>query len=127
VIREEAPEVHVSLSHQLAPVWGEYERTATTVVNAFVAPTLERYLDRLTSHLAEAGLAEPLLVLQANGGVVQADRVVPVNTIESGPAAGMVAARALAAATGNRNIIATDVGGTTFKVGVVVDGSWTVS
>lgn len=127
IISEEAPEVHVTLSHQLAPVWGEYERTATAVVNAFVAPTLERYLDRLVDDLREQDLDVPLLVLQANGGVVQAERVVPINTIESGPAAGMVAARAAATATGDRNIIATDVGGTTFKVGLITDGSWTVS
>ena len=127
IIGEVAPEVHVTLSHQLAPVWGEYERAATSVVNAFVAPTLERYLNRLVEGLQDRQLDVPLLVLQANGGVVQADRVVPINTIESGPAAGMVAARAAATATGHPNIIATDVGGTTFKVGLITDGSWTVS
>ncbi len=127
IIAEVAPEIHVTLAHQLAPVWGEYERAATAVVNAFVAPTLERYLDQLVEGLQDRQLDVPLLVLQANGGVVQANRVVPIHTIESGPAAGMVAARAAAAATGHRNIIATDVGGTTFKVGLITDGNWTVS
>lgn len=127
VVADLAPEVHVSLSHRLAPVIGEYERATTTVVNAFVAPTVERYLDRLAGELEQRGLATPLLVLQASGGVSTAEHVVPVNTIESGPAAGMVAVRSLAQTTGHPNIVATDVGGTTFKVGLLADGRWSNS
>lgn len=127
VIRERAPDIYVSLSHRLAPVLGEYERTATAVVNAFVGPTVEGYLARLDQRLRDMGLREPLLILQASGGVVQAEQTVPVNTIESGPAAGMIAVKALSEATGHRNIIATDVGGTTFKVGLLVDGEWSMA
>jgi N-methylhydantoinase A len=127
IIREIAPEAHVSLSHRLARVTGEYERTSTTVVNAFVAPTVEEYLAGLSGHLDRRGLEAPLLIVQASGGVASAEETIPVNTIESGPAAGMVAAKALMQAVGHPNVIATDVGGTTFKVGLLVDGDWTVA
>lgn len=127
LIKARAPEVHVSLSHQLAPVDGEYERTSTTVVNAFVAPTLERYLEKVEELLQSNGLSSPLLMLQASGGVASVEHTVPVNTIESGPAAGMVAVRSLMASVGRKNVIATDVGGTTFKVGLLVNGAWSVA
>ena len=127
IIREHDNAVHVTLSHELAPLIGEYERTATAVVNAFVAPTVESYLRRVESVLQDHGLRVPLLVLQASGGVTQAAQTVPVHTIESGPAAGMVAVKAVANASGYRNVIATDVGGTTFKVGILADGSWEVA
>ena len=127
VIHERAPGVHVSLSHRLAPVVGEYERAATAVVNAFVAPTVEEYLAHLGACLNGLGLTVPLLILQASGGVTAAEDTVPIHTIESGPAAGMVAIRALAQAIEQPNIIATDVGGTTFKVGLLVDGEWQVA
>ena len=127
VIAERAPGLPVSLAHQLASVTGEYERTATAVVNAFVAPTVEQYLARLGAQLADLGLAVPLLILQASGGVMSAQATVPVHTIESGPAAGMVAVSALSPALGRPNIIATDVGGTTFKAGLLVGGEWQVA
>lgn len=121
VARELDPEIYVTLSHKLAPVVGEYERASTAAADAFVGPTLTAYLQRLADELAARSLEVPLLVLQASGGVVQAEHTVPVNTVESGPAAGMVAVRDLAESTGYRNVIATDVGGTTFKVGLLID------
>ena len=124
VIRERAPGVYVSVSHRLAPVLGEYERTATAAVNAYVGPTVAEYLGGLADRLRQCGLKRPLLVVQANGGVAQVEETVPINTIESGPAAGMVATKALMDAAGYKNVIATDVGGTTFKVGLLVDGEW---
>jgi N-methylhydantoinase A len=127
VINDVAPGMHVSLGHRLAGITGEYERTATAVVNAFVAPTVERYLERLETTLSERGLRSPLLVVQASGGVASAGETVPVNTIESGPAAGLVAVRSLMEAVGHKNVIATDVGGTTFKVGMLIDGQWSVA
>lgn len=123
-LRERAPGVHVSVSHRLAPVLGEYERTATAAVNAYVGPTVTAYLRDLGERVRQRGLARPLLVVQANGGVAQVEETVPINTIESGPAAGLVAAQALMEAAGHRDVIATDVGGTTFKVGLLVGGEW---
>jgi N-methylhydantoinase A len=127
MIAERAPGMYVSVSHRLAPVLGEYERTATAVVDAYVGPTVEAYLEDLGSRLKDHGLSRPLLILQTSGGATYAEEAVPVNTIESGPAAGMVAARLLAEASGYRNVIATDVGGTTFKVGLLVEGRWSMA
>ena len=122
IINERAPELHVSMAHELAPVLGEYERTSTAAINAFVAPTMESYLKRLEARLREFGLTCPLLVLQASGGVVRSREAVAVHTVESGPAAGLVASADLAEELGLQHVIATDVGGTTFKVGLVVGG-----
>jgi N-methylhydantoinase A len=124
VLHERAPHVFASASHQIAPVLGEYERTATTAVNAYVGPIVEGYLRGLDKRLSSVGLREPILVVQSNGGVVRADQATPVSTIESGPVAGMVAVREVAESTGHPQVIATDVGGTTFKVGLLVDGEW---
>lgn len=125
IIRSRAPEMYVVPSHRVAPVSGEYERTATAAVDAYVGPTVTSYVDRLSSQLREHGLRGPLLILQASGGVVQAEHFIPVRTIESGPAAGMVAAQAISRELAMDRVIATDVGGTTFKVALIVDGELT--
>jgi N-methylhydantoinase A len=125
VLRERAPHIYVSVGHRVAPVLGEYERTATTAVNAYVGPTAVSYVKQLTAELESRGLREPILIVQANGGVARSDAALPVATIESGPAAAMAAVRDAAHRMGHRNLIATDVGGTTFKVGLLVDGEWT--
>lgn len=122
-----APGAHVSLSSDIAPVTGEYEKASTTVVNAYVAPLLERYLARLDEELRSKGLRVPVLIFQANGGVSTISSVLPVSTIESGPAGGMVAVQKLANVVGSPRVIATDVGGTTFKVGLIVDGRWSMA
>ncbi|HEY8450795.1 MAG: hydantoinase/oxoprolinase family protein [Micromonosporaceae bacterium] len=127
VIRELAPEAYVALSHEIAPVTGEYERASTTVVDAYVGPTLQRYLQRLEGELQARGLSVPMLVFQAGGGVNDVPSTLSVSTIESGPAAGMVAVQKLSTAAGRPNIIATDVGGTTFKAGLIIDGRWSVA
>ncbi|TAM70682.1 MAG: hydantoinase/oxoprolinase family protein [Microbacteriaceae bacterium] len=127
VVNELAPGLHVSLGHRLARVAGEYERASTAVINAFVAPTVEHYLERLVDRMADLKLDAPLLVLQASGGVNSAEETIPIKTIESGPAAGMVAVKALMDTVGYDNVIATDVGGTTFKVGLLVGGQWSVT
>jgi N-methylhydantoinase A len=127
LVAELSPASHVSLASEVAPVTGEYERASTTVVNAYVAPTLERYLGRVQHVLQEAGLRVPILVFQAGGGVSTVASVLPVSTIESGPAGGMVAAADLATRLELPRAIATDVGGTTFKVGLVVDGRWSMA
>ncbi|WP_213453790.1 hydantoinase/oxoprolinase family protein [Rhizomonospora bruguierae] len=127
IINELAPGMHVSLGHELARVAGEYERASTAVINAFVAPTVEHYLDRLVGRMTDLKLQAPLLVLQASGGVNSAEETVPIKTIESGPAAGMVGVKALMDNVGYDNVIATDVGGTTFKVGLLVNGQWSVT
>ncbi len=124
ILRESLPEVYLSISSEVAPVLGEYERSATTLFNAYVGPVIENYIRRLESTLAQAGLKRKLLIVQANGGVATASQTVPIFTIESGPAAGVVGAAHIAKALGVPNVIATDVGGTTFKVAIVENGHW---
>lgn len=127
ILAEEAPDLFASLSSEVAPVLGEYERSATALFNAYVGPVIKGYLDRLEQTLADARLRQRLLIMQANGGITTTSQLVPIFTVESGPAAGVVGAAHLARELGHGNVIATDVGGTTFKVAVVRDGTWSFS
>jgi N-methylhydantoinase A len=120
-LSERLPGAFVSISSDVAPLLGEYERTATTVVNAYVGPAVREYLATVEERLRERGLRTPLLVLQSSGGVSEAQAIMPVNTIESGPAAGVRGSALLLEQLGLDHAIVTDVGGTTFKVAVVRD------
>ncbi len=127
LLRGLLPGVYVCSSSDVAPVIGEYERSATALFNAYVGPVIEGYLRRLESTLAGAGLQRKLLVVQSNGGLAPAAQAIPIFTLESGPAVGVVGAAQLARALGVPNVIATDVGGTTFKVAVIENGQWSYS
>jgi N-methylhydantoinase A len=124
LLREALPRAYVSLSAEVAPVMGEYERSATALFNAYVGPVIESYVRRLEATLREAGLRQKLLIVQANGGVATAAQTVPIFTIESGPAAGVVGAAEIASTLKLPKVLATDVGGTTFKVAIVEQGRW---
>jgi len=124
IIKEEAPGLHVSISCDIAPAMREYERSATTAVNAHIAPLLTSYLGELQEKLRARGLKSPVYVMQSMGGSMlasDADRR-SVNTLASGPAGGVVASKFLGKMLGHQNIICADVGGTSFDVGLVVDG-----
>src|SRR3954471_15641953 len=124
LIREQAPDLFLSLSHEALPEIGEYERTSTTVVNAYVGPIVDRYLGALESGLSAAGVGAPLLMMQSNGGVIRAGtaRQRPAQVVESGPAGGVVAALRLARQCGLPNLITVDMGGTTAKASIVENG-----
>ncbi len=124
LVRERATEVYLSLSHEVLPEIGEYERTSTTVINAYVGPVLDQYLGQLESGLRDAGVRAPLQMMQSNGGVMRAEtaRRRPIHVIESGPAAGVVAALRLARLTGLPDLITIDMGGTTAKASILEDG-----
>ena len=124
IVRELLPNAFVTTSHEVAPSIGEYERIATTVVNAYLGPPVASYLDDLAGRLSAAGLAGPLLISRSNGGLadVPTCRRLPASLALSGPAAGMAAARAVADWLAEPNLISVDMGGTSFDVGVVVDG-----
>jgi N-methylhydantoinase A len=124
LVRELAPDVYISLSCEVAPRTGEYERTVATVINALVGPASTVYLDRLSVELTKRGLAGPLLIMQSNGGVVTPEvaKTTPLRMIDSGPAGGLSGAAELARPHGHPNVIATDMGGTSFDVGLVVRG-----
>jgi N-methylhydantoinase A len=123
-IRRLAPQLNVSLSSEILPEFREFERTSTTVVNAYVQKTMERYLSRLADGFAGASLQAPLMVMQSNGGMMTAEAAATrsVNTLLSGPAGGVMAATNLSALLGGRNVITADVGGTSFDVALVENG-----
>ena len=124
ILGDLAPALSVSASHRVLPEMREFERTSTTVVNAFVRPVVGDYLGRLESRLSGAGVRAPLMVMQSSGGVVpaQAARDLPAYCIESGPAAGAIAAAALGRMLGIPNVIAFDMGGTTAKACLIEGG-----
>jgi N-methylhydantoinase A len=121
---ERAGGIFTAYSHEVAPVLGEYERTATTVINAYVGPKVVGYLERLESALRAEGLAYPLLVMQASGGLTSvADASLrPIVTLDSGPTGGILGCQHLGRIYGEPNVICTDVGGTSFDVGLILRG-----
>ncbi|WP_449279474.1 hydantoinase/oxoprolinase family protein [Leucobacter sp. GX0328] len=130
IIREEAgPDVYVSLSSEVNPVLGEYERTATTLLNSYLGPTVARYLERLERVLRDAGLVGRFSVLNSIGGVMSAHDAAEraVLLLASGPTGGVLGSHFLAQELGHRNVITTDMGGTSFDVGLVVAGRPVVS
>jgi len=124
ICREVAPDVPVTTSVDVARQMGEYERTATAGFNAAMSGVAADYVDRLQATLTAKGLQRSPLIMQGNGGVASIAKVreAPVNLVGSGPAGGVLGARALAAKLGIANVICTDVGGTTFDVGLIVAG-----
>jgi N-methylhydantoinase A len=114
----------VSLSHELSREWREHERTSTAVVNAYVGPRMERYLEALQSRLTEGRLSGKLLLMESNGGVMTSELAAqhPVYLLESGPVAGAVAAAALSNKLGYQNAISFDMGGTTAKCTLINKG-----
>jgi N-methylhydantoinase A len=125
LVQEIAPKVHVTLSSELAPRIGEYERTVTVAMNAYVAPLVSSYLRGLDAALRERSFKGLFLIMTMAGGVRQASAVLsaPVHTLQSGPVGGITATKRLGEILGQPNVIATDVGGTSFDVGLVVNGS----
>ncbi|HVQ73947.1 MAG TPA: hydantoinase/oxoprolinase family protein [Candidatus Binatia bacterium] len=124
VLAEELPGVYLSISSEVCPEFREYLRASTAAVNAAVMPLCTRYLDALETELHGLGVAAPFYVMQSSGGVMSsgAAKARPVYMVESGPAAGVIAAAAFAAPHGFDNVISFDMGGTTAKVGLVREG-----
>ncbi|MGH2985972.1 MAG: hydantoinase/oxoprolinase family protein [Solirubrobacterales bacterium] len=124
LIRRLRPDVFLTLSHEIAPIVGEYERTSTVALNSRLGPVVQRYLENLRSRLQDQGFDGSFLVMQAYGGLVPFEKAMtsPVGMIESGPVSGLVGSQSLGELIGFNNIIAADMGGTTFKVGVVREG-----
>jgi len=129
ILRAEWPEAYLSISSEVCPEFREFPRASTAAVNAAVMPVVARYVDRIESGLKERGIVAPFYVMQSNGGVMggEAAKAKPVYMVESGPAAGVIAAGALAQAMGYANVISFDMGGTTAKVGMVQNGQPKVS
>ena len=129
IAREVWPNEYVTVSSEVLREVREFERGSTAAVNAFVQPVLARYLGRLSDKLASTGFPNRLLVMQGNGGIMAADLAVrqPVQTVMSGPAAGAIAAARSAISPVFPNLIACDMGGTSFDVSLIRDGIPVVS
>ena len=124
MVERHAPGVFVCCSVDLVPRWGEYERTAATVINAYLGPVTGAYMEKVGRRVAGAGLVTPVQVMQCGGGVVPASLAArrAFLTLDSGPVAGVLASQYLGAVLGQKNVIATDMGGTSFDVGLVHEG-----
>lgn len=124
ILARELPGATISLSSEILREQREYERTATTVVNAYVRPVLSSYLRRMRSNLAAIEIEAPLQIMQSSGGAMTADDAMerPVFALESGPAAGVVAALGIARRLGFENAVSLDMGGTTAKASLIERG-----
>ena len=129
ILHAEAPQLSVSLSSRVLPEIKEYERTSTTVINAYIRPVVEGYLQALETHLQELHMQAPLLIMQSNGGLMPASlaREMPIHIIESGPAAGVTGALEVSRRLGLNNVITLDIGGTTAKTSLIENGQLTRS
>src|SRR5580658_9742501 len=127
IVARLAPATTLCISAEVLPVINEYERSSTTVINAYVRPIVERYLSRLIAEVARIGIDVPLLLMQSNGGLTtaKAAAVTPMHIIESGPAAGVVGVQALMRRIGVKNAISFDMGGTTAKASLIENGEVT--
>lgn len=121
---EQAPNLRITASCRIASRIGEYERMSTAVIDAYIAPLVSSYLEQLEQQLRALGLRGAFLVMRTGGGLQPAAlaRTHPIHTLRSGPAGGLTATQQLATRDGYPNVIATDVGGTSFDVGLVIDG-----
>ena len=124
IVAEELPGVPVSLSHRVLPRAPEYDRTSTTVVNAFVAPRVTDYLEKLVTRLKDAGYGNRLMVMQASGGVMTVDYIegAPIRVLASGPAGGVIGSAHVGSAKGHRDLLCVDMGGTSYDMSLVIDG-----
>jgi N-methylhydantoinase A len=124
ILSQHAPDIFISLSHELMREYREYERTSTTVINAYIGPRLSSYLESLEVVLADKSFEGRVLIMQSNGGVMTPEtaRSQPARTMESGPVGGAIAAARLASRLGIDQAVAFDMGGTTAKAALVRHG-----
>jgi len=124
LLTQHFPDLPVSISCEILPQWREYERTNTTVADAFVRPVMGNYIGRLVDSLHGQGFQHDVLIMRSNGGVAQAATVAdrPIETFLSGPAAAVVAAQHIGRQAGLPDLVSMDMGGTSFDVAILVDG-----
>ena len=124
LLRAAYPDLFITLSHEILREFREYERTSTTVLNAYVGPPVQRYLQNLRGHLQTQGLRGNIQIMRSNGGSMSLARacIEPVSMMESGPVAGMIGAGYVARLLGLPQAIGFDMGGTTAKAALIQDG-----
>ena len=124
ILQELLPDAFISASHELSQEYREFERCSTVIANAYVGPRVRSYLNEIEGRIAENGFRGTFLVVQSTGGLLAAElaKTECVRMLESGPAAGVIGAQAICDAIGLQNAIAFDMGGTTAKAGVILEG-----
>ncbi|MEE2737950.1 MAG: hydantoinase/oxoprolinase family protein [Planctomycetota bacterium] len=123
-IQQQYPDLFVVSASEVLPVYREFERTSTAVLNAYVQPLIARYLCNLEQRLEQRGYTQGIQIMQSNGGTLTSNeaQTFPVKTILSGPAAGVIAATRLAGESGFNHVITYDMGGTSLDVALVTEG-----
>ena len=125
IVTQEMPDAYISASHEVLPRAPEYDRTSTAIVNAYVGPRVNSYLERLVSRLAEGGYRNRLMVMQAAGGVMTKEYIdgAPIRVLASGPAGGVVGSAHVGAAKGYPDLLCVDMGGTSYDMSLVIGGA----
>jgi len=129
ILSEALPGVSITLSHEVAREWREYERASTAIMNAYIAPTVERYLSSLVQEMQGLGVKCTLYVMQSSGGIMTAEsaRKQPIRTLLSGPVGGTIGGTGLSNTMNRPNLLCVDMGGTSFDMSLIVNGKPTVS
>ncbi|MBU7573301.1 MAG: hydantoinase/oxoprolinase family protein [Hydrogenophaga sp.] len=124
LVEEEAPGMFVTASSSLVPIIGEYERTSTTAINAYLGPVIHRYINGLEASIRKFGFNGPISIMESGGGVLPASEAAfqAANLMTSGPAGGVLASQKLGELLGYPNVLTADMGGTSFDVGLIVNG-----
>lgn len=124
IIKEVWPNEFISLSHEVLPEVGEFERVSTTAINAYLQPLMDKYLKRLENELKNSGYEGSFRVMQSNGGALSVDNTIRYScrSVLSGPAGGVIAAAWIGREAGEKHIVSADMGGTSFDVALIVDG-----
>ena len=127
VVSQKAPDLPLCISSDVLPEMKEYERTSTTVINAYVLPVVATYLSALRKGLDKGGISVPIYLMQSNGGLTTSEAAsrLPMHIIESGPAGGVIGSQSIANASGIENVITFDMGGTTAKTSMITRGEVT--
>ena len=124
IVEQELPGLPVSVSHDVAPIWREYERSSTTIADAYLKPLMRRYIGSLTDDLHESGMTAPWTIMKSNGGMMRSEAAAasPIQTAQSGPAGGMLAAAASGRQANEPDLLTLDMGGTSADVGIIRGG-----
>jgi N-methylhydantoinase A len=124
IVSRECPGARVSISSDVVREWREFERTSTTVLNSYTRPRMETYLESLDRELGRRGYSGAFAVMQSSGGITSGEvaRKVPIRTVQSGPAGGVIGVSRICQELGIGNAVVADVGGTTFDVSLIHDG-----
>jgi N-methylhydantoinase A len=129
VLRDRVPGLSVSLSHEIAREWREYERASSALLNGYIAPIVQRYLTNLQGQVSDRGVRATLHVMQSNGGIMTAAaaRDLPIQTLLSGPVGGTIGGHGLSKVIGRGNLLCVDMGGTSFDASLIVEGNPRIS